>query len=51
MFSYVEPLDENSHGISPVSVTKILLGLYFFQMLLGLATGFAVPWLHYWGFI
>jgi hypothetical protein len=30
---------------------KILAGLYFAQMFLGLATGFTLPWLRYWGLI
>ena len=34
-----------------MSATKILVGLYFAQMILGLATGFALPWLRCWGLI
>ena len=30
---------------------KILVGLYFVQMLLGLAAGFSLPLLRYWGII
>ena len=29
--------------------TKFLLGLYYAQMFLGIATGFTLPWLRYWG--
>ena len=29
---------------------KILVGLYYAQMFLGLAAGFTLPWLRYWGF-
>jgi hypothetical protein len=41
----------STDGNQTMRTIKILIGFYFTQMFLGLAIGFTLPWLRYWGLI